>query len=136
MEEKMPRHLLPEYLKLLRRPEYSGRTALIMKELDYGNYDWAEIARRGDTTPNEKSNWWVTVENIIDGVLPGGASAAWNQARAAKWPLNALDITDELRGYLCAHVKRLAAINPEIEVDKPAYPGTLRSRAEWERQER
>ena len=57
MPEKMPRHPLPEYFKLLRRPEYSGRTALIMKELDSGNYDWAEIARRGDTAIPERPEW-------------------------------------------------------------------------------
>ncbi len=130
MTDGMPRHLLPEFFRWLKMPDYGNRNALIVIELETGCYDWPEIARRIDSSLPNTTAWWWGVEALIDGVVSSPAHAV-KQARLPKWLLNA-PISDELRAYLRAFLERLAEINPDIDIDKPSRPGMLRSRADWE----
>lgn len=122
----MPRHLLPEFFRWLKMAEYSNRNALIVAELESGRYDWSEIARRTDSSLTNTTAWWSGVESLIDGIVTSPSQAV-KQARLPKWVLNA-PVSDELRAYLRAFLARLAAINPDIKIDTPSRPGTLRSR--------
>lgn len=130
MTNGMPRHLLPEFFRWLKMPEYSNRNALIIADLESGSYDWPEIARRTDSSLTNTMAWWSGVESLIDGVVTSPSQAV-KQARLPKWLLNA-PISDELRAYLRAFLQRLAAINRDIKLDTPSRPGALRSRADWE----
>ena len=68
---------------------------------------------------------------MIDGIVSDAPWEVEKQQRPAKWLLNA-PVSHELRTYLRAFLWRLHEVNPHVDPDKPQWPGTLRSRTEWE----
>ena len=83
-----------------------------------------QIASRQRTTLDNARNYVRGTEAMLRGELPTAPSMAVKASRGYRYLLGC-NLSPELRNYVIACLRQLAAINPEIRVEEPFRPGTL-----------
>ena len=83
-----------------------------------------QIASRQRTTLDNARNYVRGTEAMLRGELPTAPSMAVKAARGYCYLLGC-NLSPELRNYVIACLRQLAAINPEIRVEEPFRSGTL-----------
>ena len=99
---------------------------MILRDMERG-LTVEQIASSQRTTLDNARNYVRGVEALLSGELPTTPSSALKTARIYRY-LRRCNLSPALRSYVTSCLRQLAAINPEIRVEEPFLPGTLRER--------
>jgi hypothetical protein len=100
------------------------RGGMILRDMERG-LTVEQIAASQRTTLDNASNYVRGTEAMLRGELPTAPSSALKAARGYRYLLGC-NLSPELRSYVTSCLRQLATINPEIRVEEPFRPGTLR----------
>lgn len=115
LREEIARHLR----------EMSGREGMIIRDRDLG-LTVEQMAAKQNTTVENVSDYVRGTEAMLCGELPTASSMALKASRGYRYLLGC-DLSPALRDHVMSCLRKLATINPEIRVDEPFRPGTLRA---------
>ena len=104
--------------------ESSGRGGMIFRDMERG-LTVEQIASSQGTSLDNARNYVRGTEAMLRGELPTAPSVALKDARFYRYLLWGCNLSPALRSYVKSCLHKLAAINPEIRVEKPSRPGTL-----------
>jgi hypothetical protein len=102
------------------------RGGMILRDMERG-LTVEQIAASQNTTIDNVRNYARGIEAMLRGELPTARSMALKDSRGYRYLLGC-DLSPELRSYVTSCLRQLATINPEIRVNEPLRPGTLRER--------
>jgi len=100
------------------------RGGMILRDMERGLIV-EQIAASQNTTLDNARNYVRGIQAMLRGELPTTPSSALKAARGYRHLLGC-DLSPALRSYVTSCLRQLATINPEIRVEEPFRPGTLR----------
>ena len=100
------------------------RGGMILRDMERG-LTVEQIASSQRTSLDNARNYVRGFEALLSGELPTAPSMALKSSRGYRYLLGC-NLSPALRGYVTSCLRRLAAINPEVRVEEPFRPGTLR----------
>ena len=100
------------------------RLGMVLRDIEEG-LDVEQIASSQGIPLNGARGYVRILEEVLSGKVPTTPSEALKRARTYRY-LQGCDLSPALRSYVTSCLGQLAAINPEVSVEKPFRPGTLR----------
>jgi hypothetical protein len=105
--------------------EMSSREGMIIRDMERG-LTVEQIAASQRTSVDNARNYARGTEAMLRGELPTAPSMALKASGGYRYLLWGCDLSPALRSYVTSCLRQLATINPEIRVEEPYRPGTLR----------
>lgn len=98
---------------------------MILRDMESG-LDVEQIAVKQGTSITNVRAYVRGVDAVLSGELPTTPALALKGVRTYRLMLR-FNLSPELRSYVTTCIRQLAMVNPEIRLDEPFRPGTLRA---------